>query len=51
MEQNKNIDKMKKLIEEKKNKKVNDHNLRPDKKIGGNKRGFDNKKTGGSLTK
>ncbi len=51
MESNKNIDMMKKIIEEKKKKKPNDHNIRPDKKIGGNRKGFNNKKTGGSLTK
>ena len=51
MEPNKNIEMMKKIIEEKKKNKGIDQNVRPDKKIGGSRKAFNNKKTGGSLTK
>ncbi|MBC2581233.1 hypothetical protein [Clostridium sp. DJ247] len=44
----KNIEMMKKLIEEKKKKSLqNGANLRPDKKIGNTKKAIRNKKTGG----
>ncbi|PKM95544.1 MAG: hypothetical protein CVU84_05630 [Firmicutes bacterium HGW-Firmicutes-1] len=48
----KNMEMMKKLIEEKKRKSLaNDANVRPDKNIGKSHKAFINKKTGGALDK
>lgn len=48
----KNLEGMKKIIEEKKLKQKNESTLRPDKKIGGDaKKGIKNKKTGGMFDK
>lgn len=48
----KNMEIMKKLIEEKKAKNLNnDSNVRPDKNIGKSHKAFNNKKTGGALDK
>ncbi len=48
----KNLEGMKKLIEEKKLKQKNDTTLRPDKKIGGDaKKGISTKKAGGMFDK
>ena len=47
----KSIELMKKLIEEKKNKGLNNGNKRPDKSIGNKQKGFNNKKTGGVFDK
>ncbi|PKM52445.1 MAG: hypothetical protein CVV02_01445 [Firmicutes bacterium HGW-Firmicutes-7] len=48
----KNIEMMKKLIEEKKKASMSsDTNVRPDKSIGKSHKAFKNKKTGGALDK
>lgn len=46
-----NIDKMKKFIEEKKNKSKDSSVLRPDKKVGQSRKGISNKKSGGFFDK
>lgn len=47
----KELEMMKKLIKEKKNKKSLDPNVRATKKMGHDQKAFINKKTGGSLNK
>lgn len=47
----KNIEMMKKFLEEKKKKAAADNAARPSKKIGSTQKAFNNKKTGGSLNK
>ena len=47
----KELEMMKKLIKEKKDKKTVDTNVRATKKMGHDQKAFINKKTGGSLNK
>jgi len=47
----KNIEMMKKFLEEKKKKATADGTARPSKKIGSTQKGFSSKKTGGALNK
>ncbi len=47
----KNIEMMKKFLEEKKKKAAADSVARPNKKIGSTQKGFNSKKTGGALNK
>lgn len=47
----KNMEMMKKFLEEKKKKAAADNIARPSKKIGSGQKAFNNKKTGGALNK
>ncbi len=47
----KNMEMMKKLIEEKKKQPTTRFNANPSKKTGGSQKAFNNKKSGGSLNK
>jgi len=47
----KNIEMMKKFLEDKKKKAAADSVARPNKKIGSTQKGFNSKKTGGALNK
>lgn len=47
----KNMEMMKKFLEEKKKKAAADNAARPSKKIGTSQKAFNNKKTGGALNK
>jgi len=47
----KNLEMMKKFLEEKKKKAIADNATRPSKKIGKAQKAFNNKKTGGALNK
>lgn len=48
---NKNLEMMKKFLDEKKKKAAADSIDKPNKKIGSSRKAFSNKKTGGSLNK
>lgn len=47
----KNLEMMKKFLEEKKKKATAEDKSRPSKKIGSGQKGFSSKKTGGALNK
>lgn len=47
----KNLEMMKKFLEEKKAKAASDQKMRPAKNMGSKQKAFSNKKTGGSMNK